>query len=153
MIGKLRKKFIIVSMLSVTLVLAVLIAVINIFNYREVINNADNVLDILTANQGVFPPDTMPDPVWDDPAWNDLFWDDPFGFPGDMRDGRRNRMSPEMRYETRFFSIVLDSDGNAVLINTGSIAAVDSDEAAELAQSVFRSGKTKGFLYGYRFKA
>ena len=52
MISKLRRKFIIISMLSVTLVLTVLIAAINIFNYRKVINNADDVLNILEANEG-----------------------------------------------------------------------------------------------------
>ena len=147
MISKLRKKFIIVSMLSVTLVLGVLIAVINIFNYKEVIRNADDVLNILTANQGEFPPDTMPDPLRDD-----SLWDDPFGGPGNMMGGRGNQMSPEMRYEARFFSILLDDDGKAMVIDTGRIAAVDSSEAAELAESVFKSGKTKGFLKGYRFR-
>ena len=142
MISKLRKKFIIVSMLSVTLVLGVLIAVINIFNYKEVIRNADDVLNILTANQGEFPPDTMPDPLRDDP----------FGGPGNMMGGRGNQKSPEMRYEARFFSILLDNDGKAMVIDTGRIAAVDSSEAAELAESVFKSGKTKGFLKGYRFR-
>ena len=65
MISKLRRKFIIISMLSVTLVLTVLIAAINIFNYRKVINNADDVLNILEANEGEFPPDTNPDPPKD----------------------------------------------------------------------------------------
>ena len=62
MIGKLRRKFIIISMLSVTAVLTVLIASINIFNFKEVIRDADDVLNIIQANEGEFPPDTNPMP-------------------------------------------------------------------------------------------
>lgn len=142
MIGKLRRKFIIVSMLSVTAVLAVLIAAINIFNYKEVIRNADDVLNILTMNEGSFPADPMIDPG------RDGF----FGGPGGMRGGRMDQMSPEMRYEARFFTIVLDRQGDALVIDTGRIAAVDSSEAADLAKNVFKSGKDRGFLNGYRFR-
>ena len=91
MINKLRKKFIIISMLSVTLVLAVLIAAINIFNYREVIRNADEVLDMLIENNGEMP-DTEPEPFGKQ-----------FGNQGDGKGKRRGQMSPEMKYETRFF--------------------------------------------------
>ena len=142
MIGRLRRKFIITAMLSVTVVLAVLIAAINIFNYRKVIRDADNVLGILAENKGEFPIDTMPDPGRKDQ----------FGGPGGMENGHRDNMSPEMRFEARFFSIMLDESGNVISTDTGRIAAVDSSMAAGLAESVFRSGKTKGFLNGYRFK-
>ena len=142
MISKLRRKFIIVAMLSVTVVLTVLIAAINIFNFMKVIRDADNVLTILTENHGEFPQDPMPDSAHDD-------------MPGDrMNNGgrRKDQMSPEMRFEARFFSITLDGSGSVLSVDTGRIAAVDSSRAEELAESVFKSGKTKGFLNGYRFE-
>ena len=140
MISKLRRKFIIISMLSVTAVLVVLIALINLFNFKNVIKNADDVLNILTANEGEFPPDTDPKPMWDG-----------YGVPG--RDGRgKDRMSPEMRFEARFFTIIFDKSGNAVVIDTGSIAAVDSSEAKSIAEKVYLSGKTTGFVGDYRYR-
>ena len=142
MISKLRRKFIIISMLSVTLVLTVLIAAINIFNYRKVINNADDVLNILEANEGEFPPDTNPDPPKDGQ----------FGDHGGGRKDHGGEMSPEMRFEVRFFTITFDKNGNVTEIDTGKIAAVDTSNARALAESVYAGGKTKGFEGDYRFR-
>ena len=55
MIRKLRLKFIFVSMLSVTIVMVLLIGVINIMNYRSVVNSADRILAMLTDGGGRFP--------------------------------------------------------------------------------------------------
>lgn len=142
MISKLRRKFIIISMLSVTLVLTVLIAAINIFNYRKVINNADDVLNILEANEGEFPPDTSPNPPRDGQ----------FGDHGGGRKDHGGEMSPEMRFEVRFFTITFDKNGNVTEIDTGKIAAVDTSNARALAESVYAGGKTKGFEGDYRFR-
>lgn len=138
MISKLRIKFIIISMLSVIAVLAVLIGSINIFNYRNVIKDADNILNILISNEGKFP-DMKPQGQDDGP-------------PDKPDDMRRDGMSPEMKYEVRFFTVVFDTDGGIVNVDTERIAAVDSSEAGELGISVFLSGKTKGFVGDYRFR-
>ncbi len=138
MIGKLRRRFIITAMLSVTAVLVVLIGAINLFNFMDVIKNADAVLDILTANNGGFP-DEMPQPPGGDP----------FGFPGDMR---RGQMSPEMQYEARFFTVYLDEDGTVIIIDTGRIAAVDSKAAANIGLTIYSSGKARGFIGDYRYR-
>ena len=55
MFGKLRIRFILISMLSVTLVLGVIIAGINILSYRSTVDNADMILNMLAENGGRFP--------------------------------------------------------------------------------------------------
>ena len=55
MIKKLRLKFILVSMLAITIVMVMLIGVINIMNYRSVVNSADRILAMLTDGGGRFP--------------------------------------------------------------------------------------------------
>ena len=60
-------------------------------------------------------------------------------------------MSPEAQFETRFFAVYLNEDGNTISANTGSIAAVATDEAIEYAEKIFDSGKEKGFLGVYRY--
>lgn len=135
MISKLRRKFIIISMVSVTAVLVMLIALINIFNFQNVIRDADDVLNILTANEGMFPPDDAPRP---------------FDGGGDGR--RKDHMSPEMRFEARFFTIVFDKSGNVVMVDTGKIAAVDSAEAMSLGGKIYKSGRTTGFVGDYRYR-
>lgn len=139
MISKLRRKFIIISMMSVTAVLAVLIGLINIFNYKNVIRDADDVLNILTANEGEFPPDTAPKPMGD-------------GRGGGGGGRGKDRMSPETRFESRYFTIEFDKSGNVVVVDTGKIAAVDSSEAKSLGEKIYSSGKTTGFVGDYRYR-
>ena len=137
MISRLRRKFIIISMLSVTAVLAVLIGSINIFNFRNVTREADNIIDMLVEGGGVFPERL--------PPWPDAPFTDPFG-------GRRDMISPELRFEARYFTIRISYDGSRIATNTGMIAAVDASEAWELAEKVFEQGKLEGFEGDYRFR-
>ena len=137
MISRLRRKFIIISMLSVTAVLAVLIGLINIFNFRNVTREADNIIDMLVEGGGAFP-EMLP------PLPNAPFTD-PFG-------GRRDMISPELKFEARYFTIRISYYGSRIATNTGMIAAVDVSEAGELAEKVFNQGKLEGFEGDYRFR-
>ena len=137
MISRLRRKFIIISILSVTAVLAVLIGSINIFNFRNVTREADNIIDMLVEGGGAFPERL--------PPWPDAPFTDPFG-------GRRDMISPELRFEARYFTIRISYDGSRIATNTGMIAAVDTSEAWELAEKVFEQGKLEGFEGDYRFR-
>ena len=55
MIRKLRKKFIAAAVVAVLLVLLVLIGSINVINYRSLVAQADQTLQILSENRGSFP--------------------------------------------------------------------------------------------------
>lgn len=98
------------------------------------------VLTLLNANGGAFPKNHGAGTIPSDstpPAKKD-----PFGQKG---------MSPETPYESRFFSVRLGEDGQVLQIDTGQIAAVDEEEAAVYAQSVFLSGRSSGFWENYRY--
>lgn len=60
-------------------------------------------------------------------------------------------MSPELPYETRYFTVFLNNNGSVSMVNTGKIAAVDTQTAIEYAQIVVDKGKTKGFINDYRY--
>lgn len=76
----------------------------------------------------------------------------PFGTPGGKPNLFNQRiMSPETPYESRFFSVLLGEDGQAVETDTGQIAALDAEQATDYAQKAAASGKTSGFLDDYRF--
>lgn len=128
MIKKLRMKFIALTMFSLLLVLLVIIGAINLLNYRRIVDNADSILAILSENNGVFP-----------------------RMNNDRRGDGFNPMSPELPYETRYFSVLMDSDGEVLAADIGQIAAVDRDTAVEYAGNVYESGKQKGFVGSYRF--
>ena len=55
MIRKLQRRFILLAMLAFALVLAVIIACINIANFHGVVREADTLLSILSENHGAFP--------------------------------------------------------------------------------------------------
>ncbi|MGN1052665.1 MAG: two-component sensor histidine kinase, partial [Candidatus Scatosoma sp.] len=67
MIKKLRIKFIIVAMLATAFVLFTIIAIINIRNYVNIVDTADQTLSFLVEGGGRFPfdnaqpPETLPD--------------------------------------------------------------------------------------------
>ena len=55
MIKKLQAKLVLLSMAALLMILTLVIAGINIVNYRGVVQDADKILDILSENQGSFP--------------------------------------------------------------------------------------------------
>ena len=54
MIRRLRIKFILISGISIFIVLSLIIATINILNYKKVRDNADNITDVLYSYGGSF---------------------------------------------------------------------------------------------------
>jgi len=154
MFNKLRRKFILITMLSVILVLAIIVSGINILSYRSTVTNADGILNLLADNDGAFPEMKFPDSVNTESDSDEQHsappdiqsdTDNPFMKHSDFMD------SPELQYETRYFSVVLSTDGSIISTDTGRIAAVDSTKARELAREVYDSGKEKGFVGDYRF--
>ena len=145
MIKKLRIKLIAVAMVSVFIVLGTIISAINIINYNKITGDADQVLGILMENNGSFPEDNRND----DKKPEDL--------PADQADKRKppeEEMLPgsrELPYESRYFSVFLDTTGGVTDSDMRRIAAVDSDAAEEMAGKIFISGKTKGYYDNYRF--
>ena len=146
MIRKLRIRLILTTMLAVLLVLIVLMGGINLFNYRQVISESDDILSLLHENGGAFmlPPDGM-EPV------------DPI--PPSEREGRNGFIrfdegrihSKELAYETRYFSVLLSSDGKIIHTDTKFISAISEKTANEYAQRVFKKGSSSGFIGDYRY--
>ena len=128
MIGKLKIKFILLSMTSLFVLLLVIVAGMNAINYTSVCREADEILSLLSQNRGMFPD-----------------FEDNRGHP--MPPG----MSPELPYESRYFSVVLDDSGDVIYAETSRIFSVDTGTAIEYAQTVMVEGKRNGFLDDYRF--
>ena len=135
MIRKLRIKLIIASMVSLFTVLLIVMGTISLLNYRGVIEDADQILGILAENDGSFP--DIPG-VGERPPDNDLR-------------KKERLLSPELPYESRYFSVFLNQSGQPIATNTGKIKAVDTSTAIAYAQSIWESGRTSGFLGNYRY--
>lgn len=128
MIKKLRIKLIAASMASLFLVLLVIEGIVGVLNYKKIVNDADHILEVLEENAGKFPPK----------------------FTGD-RKGERPKMSLEIPYESRYFSVLLDENGNVILTDTSKIVSVDTEKAIEYASEIWERKTEKGFLDEYRY--
>ncbi|RKM58878.1 sensor histidine kinase [Butyrivibrio sp. CB08] len=156
MVNKLRKKFVITATLSLLLVLAIMIAVINLVNIFQMVNDADNLLNILTTNDGYFPGQIKDDFMPRDNGGPQGFdrSRDPFRNPVDpfAFDFLNNARSAEMPYMARYFWVRFDQSGTVSEINTRNIIFISEENAREYATSVYNSGREKGFYHSYRFK-
>lgn len=159
MIKKLRLKFIFVSMLSVTVVLVLLIGIINLMNYRSVVSSADRILLMLTDGGGRFPGmnsrqrtgETNPDGTRNSNRRNPNRDDFIRRMTRSINSEEREN-SPELRYESRFFSVKLSADGTIKTTRTDRISAIDEETAKEMGRAVYRSNKVVGFNGDYRFR-
>lgn len=125
MIKRLQLKFVLICMGSLFAVLAIIIAGMNIVSYRNVVWEADELLTLLSENKGRFPS---------------------LGGPNEKLPPH---MSPEVPFETRYFTVTLDAEtGEVIHADTGRIAAVDTADAIEHARSATRD---QGFSGQYRY--
>ena len=83
MIKKLRKRFIVASMLSLFIVLAVIMSIVSFISYKKIVRRADETLDILADNNGRFPSGSYMEEY-----------------------GLNPNESIELPYESRFFSVL-----------------------------------------------
>ncbi|MCI8341700.1 MAG: HAMP domain-containing histidine kinase [Firmicutes bacterium] len=131
MIKRLRQKFIVVTMCSLIAVISVIIAVINIANFNNINKNAENLLSILSENRGIFPkPEDMPF----------------------LLKPPHRKVSPELPFVTRYFTVVVDKEGAVVSCDIGKIAAVTEEKAAGYAVLLHEKGKKHGFIYVYKYR-
>lgn len=143
MIRDLRKKFILVAMLSTMLVLTAIMGVVNFSNYREMLDRADEMTALLEQNAGKFP---------EEPSWHEQ--DDtetpPAKPENDEKD--KSRFSVETPFETRYFTVTVDENGEVTDCDLDRIAAVDEETAEEYTQTAQQKNKTTGFQGIYRYR-
>ena len=164
MISKLKRRFITLAMASLVVMLTVIVAGMNIINYNTVVSNADGTLEMLSYNQGRLPllfgydiydmydeiEGALDISVPDDHE-DDYDEDDDHEMRG--RAGRAPRwMTRDEAEETRYFTVLMDSTGTAVVIDTDRIYAVDQEEAEKYAAKVISSGRERGFIKDYRYE-
>lgn len=171
MIKKLRIKFIILSISSLLLLLGIIVISSNFWSYRELVSKADMVLNMIADNNGRFmhmlPPEKINSQqeienkdIKEDiePPFDDKYQKNNKGasilFPSNMpKDGMlgNRHMSPEILYESRFFTVDISSNGELSNINTENIAMVDEKKAIEYAQIMQKKKSDRGFIGEFRY--
>ncbi|MBO4289083.1 MAG: HAMP domain-containing histidine kinase [Lachnospiraceae bacterium] len=134
MINKLKRKFLIIGTVSMFILMAVLVLIMNIVNYREVTSDADSVLDVLTQpNMPIFNEGAPPEK--------------PEEITGFMPPG----MSLEVPYESRFFDARVSEDGDILQYDLSRIVSVDNESAQKYIRAALESSHDRGFIDSFRY--
>lgn len=160
MLKKLRRKFIAIAMLSVSIVLIAIVGTINIANYMSTNEALDARLKLIAGNGGTFPDLLEQKNMGVEGNKTDSInngtstrKEPPSGKtdvqpPEDMNqadlkenDLKRHGISPESQFDTRYFTVTINSNGEVENIDTSKIASVSSENAAEYAKKLWKSGK------------
>lgn len=170
MLKKLRRKFIAIAMLSVSIVLIAIVGTINIANYISTNEALDARLKLIAGNGGTFPDlleqknmgvegneadsinngtstrkeppsgktDVQPPEDMNQADLKDNNLKDNGLKENDLK---RHGISPESQFDTRYFTVTINSKGDVENIDTSKIASVSSENAAEYAKKLWKSGK------------
>lgn len=132
MIRKLKIKFIILSVTALFVLLSILVAGMNVINYTTVLADADEILSFLSQNRGTFPDFGTP-------------------APSEPVDRLPSDMSPELPYESRYFSVLMGKDGKIVYADVSRITSVDTRAAIAYANEAMEEGTMRGFVDEFRY--
>lgn len=180
MLKKLRRKFIAIAMLSVSIVLIAIVGTINIANYISTNEALDARLKLIAGNGGTFPDLLEQKNMGVEGNKTDninkgtpTLKEPPSGKtdvqpPEDMNqadlnendikenDLKRHGISPESQFDTRYFTVTINSNGEVENIDTSKIASVSSENAAEYAKKLWKSGKKgdskNGFSESFKYR-
>ena len=157
MIKELRKKFILVMMLSLLIVMGILVTAINIVYVNNDHSQTEATIEFLYTNAGSFPdegaiPDAGAQPASssDLDSGTDLTAQPP---QGEMRGKKMNgHITADTKFETSFFVVTVDESGNVSQVNHSTVASLTEDEISDYANSITASGKTEGAVGYFRYK-
>lgn len=127
MIRKLKAKFAFLAAASLLVLLSLIVVGMNVVNYNSVVSDADETLSFLSSDKGDVPKFDGTQPML------------PHG------------MSPEVPYESRFFTVYLDSGNGIVDAEMSKIASVSQAEAEDFTAEALKKSSDKGFTGKFRF--
>lgn len=118
----LRRRFVLIAMLALTVTLALLAASINLTYANRNRRHADFLLDTLYEQGSI---------------------------PGRRQD--RDELTEESPFETRYFIVTISADGSELSADLDHIAAFDRDGAAGYVAQILSEGRSRGYLGRYRY--
>ena len=116
MLAKLRVKFVSLAALTLLICLTLVLSMVFFLTDNFFDAQVNTMLTVLLENGGEMPPDR----VW---------------AIGNKR--MPGGLSEELQYETRYFSVITDKNGNITHVNTEHIFSIEEAEAEEIAYSIY----------------
>ena len=129
MIRSIRRKIIIIAMLSLVGTMTVLCAAIGIGSYYTTASRVDRAIVLLYQNDGIFLPP------------RDKFDPSDFNF----------QVTPETPFETRYFIVKLTEQQEVKSVDLEHIAALDRQAVVDTISQVIEADTERGYVDHYRF--
>ena len=130
MVHKLRRKFIRIAMVSVTLVMLLMAVSINTINFLSTDSDLEHTLVMIRENAGNMPQFS------------------PVEKPGPKRE---ERFSPEKPYSTQYFVLYYTPSGTLTQADMKHIAAVTEEDAGTYLEIARKHGEGFGYTGNYKF--
>ena len=118
MLNRLRVQFVCAATAALLLALVLVMAPVYLLISNAFSAQIETILDVLLENDGDMPQRQVT-----------------------MDGGRFILIPQEQQYETRYFSVMLDAEGNPLMVNTKAVYSIDDPEALEIAQSIYPVGR------------
>ncbi len=135
MIYRLRKKFIIVSAISILTVFFAIYLGIFFISIHQLNSMVDPLADVIAANNGIFPTSV-----------------DGHKPPPPKKGPHRDIFTSETRFSTRFFTVWVDSNGQIIRQNIESVSSVTKEEVQQYTKEALRRKSERGWTGDYRYK-
>ena len=123
---KLKKRFVRIAMGSLLLVIILLAAEFYFVGYNRVFAQKDALLDFIAENDGVIP------------VYNE---------EQTAMNGRDFRITPETRFENRYFSVIVNEDGSVADVINDNIASVSMIDALDIARAALNRGDDSDLFF------
>lgn len=151
MVTKLKKKFIRIAMISVSVVLVLFGVIINVANYISVDTQLDRILSVISENKG-----RIPDNIGFKPSDNKEDESAPDGSrPPEINDSGSSpfgRFPRETAYSTRYFTLYYDASGTLDRADLENIASVSNSDVSEYLTAVNKKNSPSGYINGFKFR-
>jgi signal transduction histidine kinase len=131
MINRLRRRFIRVAMLAVTLVLVILLSAVNAINFASTNSEFNHLLTMITENNGALPMD----PYYGPGGWDNT-----------------PRYTEETPFTTRYFVLRYNEQGEQLWANWDNIAVVGQADGAYYVSVALRHGVGTGYKGSYVYR-
>lgn len=135
MIEKIQRRFILIAMVSLLVIIIAIMGFLNGMNFYTITSDADGILSILAENGGKFPEPEKRIPRM-----------------GQREPGHLGgfQMTEETRFETRYFFATFDESATTG-VNIEHIAAISSQQAYSYASKALSSKKDSGYVDNFRY--
>lgn len=153
MIKTLQRKFILTAMTAITVLIAVILSGVNIFNYGRIKKENSRMLDMLFMSEDMsVPEDIRENDIFEDNLPSDVHMEEMRPEKGVKDDFFDHKITEDNFMSARFFVVRVSYDGEVSYVDISRISSISEDEAKEYAADIVSDDKKEGTKDGFTYR-